>query len=84
MLTEVPMKNLLPPPYEGPDPLPLRASAPAEAANDGKQLVTRQELAKESTQLRDILADAYQEIARLGARVHELERQMREWKEHLT
>ena len=83
MLTEVPMKNLPSFPCEGPDTLPVRASSPAEAANDGKQPVTRQELAKESAQLRDILADAYQEIARLGARVHELERQMREWKEHL-
>ncbi len=84
MPMEVPMKNLPPFLSEGPDALPLRGPSAAETAAREQQPVTRKEFTKESAQLRDILAEAYQEIARLGARIYELERQMREWKEHLT
>ena len=49
-----------------------------------KRAVTHGELSRESARIRDIVADVECEMARLAARVHELERQMREWKEHLT
>ena len=43
-----------------------------------------QELQKEARALRGIIADAYDEIGLLGERVYELERQMRDWKDHLN
>lgn len=42
------------------------------------------ELQKEARALRGIIADAYDEIGLLGERVYELERQMRDWKDHLN
>lgn len=48
-----------------------------------RRAVTQGELSRESARIRDIVAEVEYEMTRLGARVHELERQMREWKEHL-
>ena len=48
------------------------------------QYVFDQELHREARALRGIIADAYDEIGLLGERVYDLERQMRDWREHLN
>ena len=48
------------------------------------RFISREELEKEGAKLRDLVASSEQDIGRLGDRVCELERQMREWKKHLN
>lgn len=54
-----------------------------EILDKGKQPVSFDDFYSESAKIRDLIARAYDEIARLGSRVYQLERQMAEWREHL-
>ena len=67
-----------------PASLSLQGRLPEEIAAQDAQPVTLSEFRNEGAATRDSIARAYDEIARLGARVYELERQMQEWKEHLV
>ena len=60
----------------GPDPRPLRGPSLKEIAARSKLPVTHDELYKEGAALRDADARIYEELARIGARLYELEQQI--------
>lgn len=61
----------------------VREPAALEQNEMAQRPVTRDELHREGMKLRDNIAFVCDDLMRLGARVAQLERQMREWREHL-